>query len=713
MQVAEPLDSDSRPEPSAPGTAGDSVDAWRQTAAEGRPDPDAEHTPQESVDALRRLKNWAHQETGPRPVIWRVPARNQAFTGRQPLLATLHRQLTEAGRVLVAALHGLGGVGKTQLAIEYAHLFAGDYSLVWWVDAERVELVADQLAALGAAAGWVDVGTRTPDAVTVVAGRLRQLPGWLLVFDNAEDPATLRPFLPPGSGHTIITSRASDFTEIATPIEVSVFCRHESSALLRNQVPALSEIDADRIAEALGDLPLALAQAVGLLAGTRMTAAEYLEELATRTTALLLHRAPPSYPRPLAGALTMSLEQLAQLDTSAVQLLYLCAHLSPEPIPLAWIRAAPAAALPESLAGLAAGSSLGWRECLGRIAALGLARLSGEAIQLHRLTQSLLREWGDPAQQHRALAARLIAAAAPDNGHDPAQWPTWTALLPHLLALDPAVTTLEDLRDTACHALQYLVLSGQYHAARPLAHAWYQQWRAIDGADHPYTLLVAHHLASTLRSLGDYPQARSLDEDTLTRRRRVLGEDHPDTLNSANNLTLDLRRLGEWEQARQLNEDTLIRYRRVLGDEHPFTVRSTSNLAVVLRRLGELEQARQLNEDSLDRYRRVLGDDHPDTLRSATNLALDLRQLGELHQARDLDQETLAAYRRVLGDDHPDTLNSATNLALDLRQLGELHQARDLDQETLAAYRRVLGDDHPDTLACAANLAEDLRLLSQ
>jgi hypothetical protein len=486
-----------------------------------------------------------------RSMVWRVPARNQAFTGRQPLLARLRRQLTEAGRVCVAALHGWGGVGKTQLAIEFAHLFASDYSLVWWVDAERVELIPDQLAALGIAAGWVDVGTRTPDAVTLVAGRLRQLPRWLLVFDNAEDPATLRPFLPPGVGHTIITSRAPSFVEIATPVEVDVFHRHESVALLRAQVPALAEVDADRIAEALGDLPLALAQAAGLLAATRMTAPEYLDELATRTTALLKHRAPPSYPRPLAAALALSLERLAELNPAAVPLLHLCAHLAPDPIPLTWLRAAPPGVLPDPLAGLAAGSALGWRDSLGRIAALGLARLSGEAIQLHRLTQAILREQASPTRHYRDLAARLVAAAAPDNGSDPGSWPAWTALLPHLLALDPATTSHKDLRDTAGNVLWYLLMSGQYHTARPLAHAWYQRWKTAYGADHTHTLLAVHHLASSYRYLGDYAQARRLDEDTLTRRRRVLGNDHPDTLASAANLAEDLRLLGRHQQTDQ------------------------------------------------------------------------------------------------------------------------------------------------------------------
>jgi tetratricopeptide (TPR) repeat protein len=649
------------------------------------------------------------------PAVWNVPRRHPAFTGREVLLAALRQQLTSGTRSLVQALYGMGGVGKTQLAIEYAHLFAGDYRLVWWIDAERPELIAEQLATLAVAASWVDDDTPVAAAVTTVRARLRSMPGWLLVFDNAEAADQVAGWLPDGSGHVVITSRSGEFQDLAAPVEVDVFVRAESVALLRRHLPALGGAGAGRLAQALGDLPLALAQAAGLMSQTRMPVDDYLAELSQHGHAaeLLSRRKPLGYPVPLAAAIGLSVDRLRAEDLAAVALLHLCARLAPEPIRLAWFTTAPADALGGPLA-MVAGSRLAFRETLGRVARFGLARVTEDTIQLHRLTQAVLRDGRNAEQQQdRHRAERLIRAAQPDgNGSDPASWPAWGALLPHLLTLDPA-TAGRQLRTTACNALWYLLMRGEYRTALPLAQTWRQGWLIDSAPDDFHLLRIASQLATAHRFLGQHQQARQLDEDTLARFRRVFGDDHPKTLGSASNLGNSLRELGEYEQARRLDENTLARRRRLLGEDHPETLASASNLAANLHGLGEYERARRLDEDTLARRRRVLGEDDPDTLLSASNLAIDLYRLGEYEQARQLDEDTLTRRRRVLGEDHPSTLLSASNLAIDLYRLGEYEQARRLDEDTLTRRRRVLGEDHPDTLLSANNLVASLRALGE
>jgi tetratricopeptide (TPR) repeat protein len=625
--------------------------------------------------------------TGPRvagslPPVCNLPARNPAFAGRQALLATLRERLAGGnGRAWVQALRGQGGVGKTQLAIEYGHLFAGDYQLIWWVDAERAELVGEQLAALAFKAGWATPDTATTEAVRVVADRLRGESGWLLVFDNAENPADLRPLLPQGPGQVVITSRAGGFGQIAQPVDVDVLPRPESIALLRVQVPTLAELDADRLASALGDLPLALTQAAGLLSGTGMTVDEYLSELSTHVTELLSESAPVDYPVPLAAAITLSVDQLATVDEAAVQLLHACATLAPDPIPLAWLRNAPEV-LSDPLA-TTIGSTLAFRHTLGRLADRGLARVTGDTIQLHRLTQAVLRDRRTEAesQADRERAERLLTAAGPDDsGVDPASWPAWADRLPHLLFLDPA-TAGRDLRSTASNALWYLLMRGEYHTLLAHARAWYEHWRATHGPDDRDTLAAANQLATAYLYLGDPQRARELDEDSLARRRRLHGDDHPGTLTSASNLANALGALGELESARDLHQDTLTRRRRVRGPDHPETLSSANNLAIVLHSLGEYEPARDLHRDTLARYRRVLGPDHPETLSSANNLAVALRTLGEYEQARDLHRDALTRRRRILGPDHPKTRKSARYLAGILRELGEHERAGEIEAE--------------------------------
>ena len=251
--------------------------------------------------SLRELAE-ARRRPGPLPPgsvprVWNIPARNPGFTGRDGLLAAVRERLLAGDRAVVQALQGMGGVGKTQLAIEYAHRFAGAYDLAWWVNAEQAGLIGDQFAALGAALGCVQPGAGIEAVRAAVLAELRQRGRWLLVFDNAENPADMRPWLPGGGGHVLITSRERGWAEIAAPVEVDVLARAESVAILQDRVAGLGAADADRLAAQLGDLPLAVAQAAGFMAETGMRPREYLDLLRTRAGQLLDQAAPESSTR--------------------------------------------------------------------------------------------------------------------------------------------------------------------------------------------------------------------------------------------------------------------------------------------------------------------------------------------------------------------------------------------------------------------------------
>ena len=647
------------------------------------------------------------------PRVWNIPARNPGFTGRDDLLAEVRERLLAGDRAVVQALHGMGGVGKTQLAAEYAHRFAEAYDLAWWIDAEQGPLIGDQIAALGLSLGCVQAGAGTEAMRVAVLAELRQRGRWLLVFDNAEDPADVAPWLPGSGGHVLITSRERGWAEVAALVEVDVLARAESAAILLARVPGLTGADADRLAAELGDLPLAIAQAAGFMAGTGQAADEFLGLLRTRAGQLLAQGVPGYYPRSLAAATGLIADRLADQDPAAAELAILCAFLAPEPIPEDLFTGA-VRVLPGVLAARA-GDPLAWRQTLAQVTRQSLARIDHRGLQMHRLTQAIFRDRLTPA---RAAATRrcteaMLAASDPGDPPNPVTWPQWARLMPHVLAADLATTDSPALRELARHACWYLIERGDTRTAHDLVSGLRQQWRDRLGEDHEHTLTAAHYLAWTLLEMGRYAESRDLNQDTLDRRRRVLGQDHPDTLNSAHNLAIGLRKLGEVQAARDLDQDTLDRHRRILGQDHPSTLRSATILAHDLRELGEVDAARDLDQDTLDRRRRVLGQDHPDTLNSAGNLAIGLRELGEVQAARDLDQDTLDRRRRVLGQEHPDTLNSAHNLAIDLRELGEVQAARDLDQDTLDRRHRVLGQDHPETLNSAGNLAIDLRELGE
>jgi len=197
-----------------------------------------------------------------------VPARNPGFTGREGVLAAVREALVSGDRARVVALHGMGGVGKTQLAAEYAHRHAGEYEVVWWVAAEQPALIAGQFAELAVEMGCAEPGTPVGMARRAVLEMLHGRGGWLLVFDNAERPEDVARWLPGGPGHVLVTSRAGGWPELAVPLGVDVLDRPESVAMLRTRVPGLDDDAAGRVAGALGDLPLAVAQAAGYMAGT-------------------------------------------------------------------------------------------------------------------------------------------------------------------------------------------------------------------------------------------------------------------------------------------------------------------------------------------------------------------------------------------------------------------------------------------------------------
>ncbi len=303
---------------------------------------------------------------GSMPRVWNIPARNPGFTGRDGLLVAIREQLLADEKAVVQALHGMGGVGKTQLATEYAHQFAGTYDLAWWVAAEQGGLIGEQFAALGAELGCVEDGAGTEAVRSAVLRKLREPGRWLLVFDNAENPDDVGPWLPGGARHVLITSRERNWAEIAAPVEIDVLARPESVAILRDRVDGLGEADADLLAAQLGDLPLAIAQAAGFMASTGMGASEYLGLLKTRAGQLLDQAKPVSYPRSLAAATQLTADRLAHDDRPAAELASLCAFLAPEPIPEDLFTRAPGE-LPGELAARVA-DPLAWRQTLAQLA---------------------------------------------------------------------------------------------------------------------------------------------------------------------------------------------------------------------------------------------------------------------------------------------------------------------------------------------------------
>ena len=600
-----------------------------------------------------------------------MPAQNPGFKGREEVLSAVHGTMAGDGRGTTQALLGLAGVGKTQIAIEFAHRFAANYEIVWWISSERTEPIAAQFMTLAVERGWVS-GDEAPELVRrTVIGALHDRDRWLLIFDSAERPADIAPWLPGGSGHVLITSSGHGWDDLAVPRRIGVFRRAESRTLLQSRVTGLTDADADEVAAEVGDLPLAVAQAAGYMASTGTPAGQYVRLLRDSPARTLELGKPWQYPSSLAAAVILPFDQMLSADAAGADVAAICAFLAAEPVPTGWFPAA-ADKLPAPL-GEQARDPRAWGQVIYRLHGSGLVRVEASSLVMHRLTQGIIRDRLDSgrASATRAMAEAVVAVNARGDETLPQNWPHWARLLPHILAADPATSQNAEMREAGMAASWYLYRQGDYQASCDLARQLFEAWRDRLGADDPSTLGAATALAVALAGLGRHFDARDIDEDTLARRRRVLGKDDSATLITANNLASHLRSLGEYEAAKELIEETLERRRRVLGEDHPATLNSASGLANVFHALKMHQAARELDKDVLARRRAVLGEDHPEALSSAHNLAQDLRRLGEYQEARKLDENTLERRRKVLGESHPDTRESAESLAKDLELLGE------------------------------------------
>jgi MinD-like ATPase involved in chromosome partitioning or flagellar assembly len=654
------------------------------------------------------------------PEIWNVPSRNAAFTGRSVLLERLRDQLLAGGPtvVLAQALYGLGGVGKTQVALEYAHRFMADYDLVWWISAEGSDEIASSLAELALRLG-IQIGDDVVEAAHASLEELRRsdpVRRWLLIFDNADDPRELQRYLPTGPGHVVVTSRDQAWSQIAEPIEVDVFSREESVAHLLLHVPQLDRAEADRVATTLGDLPLAIEQAGAWLRETGMPAASYVEQLDTHIMSVLSLNRPTDYPAPAVATWNLSLARLRKSSPAGVRLLQLCAFFSPGPISMNLLYS------DEMIQTLMPfDNALVERVVLGRVIreisrfALVKVDQGNNSIQIHRLVQAVIISQMTEQEQMTARhqVHKILVGARPRRGDtdDPGNWPRYTWIWPHLMPSRAAECEDELTRQLLIDHVRYMWLRGDLDVGMNLATQLDELWTATLGADHRQTLHLRFHIANLLRSRAHYSEARDLDTEVLERQREVLPSDHPHTLMTAGSLAADLRGLGEFDEALRTDEDTYNRLKEQFGEDHPRTLAIANNLAVSLRLVGDCFTARQIDRETFERRRDVLGADHPYTLHSSTGLARDMREAGEFAESVELLRVNYDKYRAKLGEDLMATLRTAKSLAVSLRKNGEQLEAKRLTEETYGRYLVRYGKENPDALSCALNLACDYSAL--
>ena len=620
-------------------------------------------------------------------------------------------------------LTGMRGCGKTQLAAAVATRCEEEgWPLVAWINAaSREELIADlyELA--------LRTGINAPKEVppeTIIRRFLDQLRSadaadCLFVFDNVENLDDLRDLTPEGSGvrAIITTTRHLDWDSRGWhPITVGVFERDQSITILCERSGDTHREAADQIAEALGDLPVAVTQAAATAKWGGYALSDYLGRLSNHPLESSISRLEgDDYPDAVGVALFMAYEQALeqirskhpQQERIAISLLDALSLLAASGVPTHWLLGLDddSDTVRVTLSFLKRSSIL--QESIDGNKTI-IHRLQGQVYRetylsehgkfnkactyattiLDKIDIDQLANFEQQRQETRNLVEQIGAVTPQDHSRPLFSDPDFVALL---------ATTIRNAVDLGMPQLALTLTDSVTRAGDIL------------GPAHPSTLTSRNNLAGAYCDAGRLDEAITLHGQTLEDHTRILGPHHPDTLTSRNNLASAYQDAGRLDEAVTLYEQTLEDRTRILGPHHPSTLTSRNNLASVYQAAGRLDDAITLHEQTLTDSTRILGPNHPDTLTSRNNLAGAYQAAGRLDDAITLHKQNLKASTHILGPHHPDTLTSRNNLANAYRDTGRLDEAITLYERNFEDCIRILGPNHPHTLTSRNNLASAYR----
>jgi Tetratricopeptide repeat len=634
-----------------------------------------------------------------------LPPRPMLLAGREELLAGLAAQLTEDAQrgPRVVALYGLGGAGKTSVAVEYAHRHLDEVGLAWQFTAGDPAVLLAEFTRLAAQLGAREM-VDARDPVASVHAVLAAFPAeWLVVFDNAPGQEALRGFVPPaGRGRVLITSQNAAWPP-GWAVEVPVLDTEVAAGFLVDRTGETDERAATDLAADLGGLPLALEQAAAYMQATATTLPRYVSMFRDRRADLLARGEAAGHPADVAATLGLALSRLADEAPATVGLARLLACLAPEPVPLALLLANRRAAgelAPDvaAMLGPLLGDQVATGDAVAALRRYSLLTPAGDDLVLvHRLVQhvTFTQIPAELAGQWGKAAAALVEAAMPADARLPTAWPACALMLPHARAV------LDLTSGGTWQIARYLGYSGSYSAARDLFKLIAGAYRDDDayGPEHHDTLNARHALARWTGEAGDAPGARDQLSALLPIEERVLGPEDPDTLATRHQLARWTGKAGDAPGARDQLAALLPIRERAQGPEYPYTLATRHQLARWTGKAGDAVGARGQLAALLPIRERVLGPEDPDTLATRHNLARWTGKAGDAVGARDQFAALLPIRERVLGPEHPDTLATCHELARWTGKAGDAAGARDQFAALLPIREQVLGRKHPETRA--------------
>ena len=661
-------------------------------------------------------------------------ARNPQFVGRNSQLDQLEETLSAEQQPSRVAIFGLGGVGKTQIALELAYRTQERYPecSIFWVPATNGESLQQAYLEIGRQLRISGLEQEQGDVKKLVQRYLSDESAgrWLLIFDNADDidmwinrdeakdaPPGLINYLPQSNrGSLVFTTRSRKVAVKLTQqnvIEVSEMDEDLARQLLRNSLINQDLIqnhkDTVNLLKQLTFLPLALVQAAAYINENGITLSDYLSLLDDQeqnaidllSTDFEVEGRYRDSKNPIVMTWLISFKQIRQRDPLAYDYLAFLSCVSPRDIPQSLLPPAQSQKME--------------MDAIGTLSAYSFVsrRPATNSLDIHRLVHLATRSWlrrEESLAKWTAQAVARLGEVFPDNDHENRS--VWRLYLPHAQYVLESSFNEDGVEEKSVLLWKFgmcLCSDGRYNEAEMPILRVMEARRRVLGPEHPDTLASMNNLALTYSSQGRWTEAEGLEVQVVEITRRVLGPEHPDTLTSMNNLASTYRDQGRWTEAEELEAQVVETRRTVLGPEHPSTLTSMANLASTYWNQGRWTEAEELEVQVMEPRRRVLGPEHPSTLTSMANLASTYGNQGRWTEAEELEVQVMETRRRVLGPKHPDTLTSMNNLAWTWKSQDRNHEASELITTCCKLLTEKIGRGSPKY----KNLPGDLECLER
>lgn len=654
---------------------------------------------------------------GTLPSVWNVPfLRNPYFTGRESEFTELRAAITTKQRVaLTQVISGLGGVGKTQIALEYCYRYSADYDVIWWLRAEEQATLTTDIVQLAEAilstSANVSLEQDRDSLLRMVRTHLQGRGRWLLVFDNATGADDLLPYLPShSSGHVIITSRNVEWGALARPLVVEVMEKSKAVQFLKDRVGDISEGDAAVLCEAVGSLPLALEHAAAYLVASGRSVTEYVDLLQRRMRDLIASGDKPvNYPSTVWSTWSLSFDRLEEESKIGSELLNICSYLSPDGIPRILLES-----FLQQLLGCVDEhpDPILVDRTLAAIRRYSLAtiRVQTGSLSVHRLVQSVLRDRLEEGGRRRELIHLVLGKVRSlfpgrENSHD--LWRQAEELLPSALSISSFAMDCKagnEATSLMADAAHHLLVTGRYVEAQE----WLEKVIGILEAvpQHSKQLLIEAicDLGIVHGQKGDPTLERRYFERALSMMESELNPSDLSLIQPLARLALLVAEAGDFKTARayltRTKEFGYLNW-ELTG---PGTWAALTNLGRTYQVLGDYEQALIHLRLSLQHEERAFGSDHPRLATPLSNLGLLLRELHRDTEALEQFQRALTIIEAKAPGAKPLLSTLLGNVGYALEALGRPEEARSYYERSLDLLREICGPKHPELATCLNNL---------